>query len=286
MKRLLLTAALAMSAASVAFCDEPVFQTADDFVFAFDSATMPPYAVTNATAVILSRLSWQGITASVDGGAAATLAEPGASEAPLLWEPASAGVWTLRNSVEGEATFSVRHGPYGTQGAGTAEDPLKIMDSLELCDLVAGGTAADGSVFSLRDGLEPGAVALPGGWCVAMQEGTFRLGVSVGGMVSSWDGLDFPVDFANEGPNRKTKKREWLPVAYSGDSWCGNAAASSTLTVTPPGDAGADLPFVGTGTYNIPFAKPGTWKLSLAMGNTTLESDILVVGDGFYIICR
>ena len=288
MKGIVIAAALILTLAFSAFGDGdvPVFQTAEDFVFAFDSATMPPYAVTNATAVSLSRLSWQGVTASVDGGAPVTLASVGAMGGTLTWTPASAGVWTLRNSVEGEALFTVRHGPYGTQGAGTAASPLLILDALELRDLVSDGAATDGSVFSLQGELEPGEIALPSGWSASVHGGIWLLAASVGGLVSAWDGLDFPVDFKQTGPNRKTKRGEWMPVAYSGDSWCGDAAAASTLAVTPPGGAGSDLPLVGTGTRDIPFATPGTWNLSLAMGNGTLESDILVVGDALFMILK
>lgn len=284
--RRIVAIALAMMVVCAAFGDVPISQTTEDYVFAFDSATIPPYAVTNANEVIsLTRLPWQGVTASVDGGAATILVAPGASGAPLLWEPASAGVWTLCNSVEGEVEFTVRHGPYGTQGAGTAVSPLKILDSLELRDLVADGTAADGAVFSLRDGLEPGAIVLPPGWCASMQGGTWSLATSIGGMVSSWDGIDFAVDLKLGGPDRKIHRGEGLPVAYSGDSWCGNASASSTLTVTPPQGAVTVFPLAGSGILEIPLEKTGKWNLALDMGSKTLESEILVSG-GFFLIVK
>ena len=89
-----------------------------------------------------------------------------------------------------------------------------------------------------------------------------------------------------EGPNRKIKKREGLPVAYSGDLWHGSGTASSTLTVTQPDGASEDIPLVGTGIYSVPFDMAGLWKLSLVMADTTLESEVDVKGAGFQLIVR
>lgn len=123
-------------------------------------------------------------------------------------------------------------------------------------------------------------------------QGKARIGVawSVYGdgglLVTSGDSPSYPVDSMQEGPNRKIKKREGLPVAYSGDLWHGSGTASSTLTVTQPDGASEDIPLVGTGIYSVPFDMAGLWKLSLVMADTTLESEVDVKGAGFQLIVR
>ena len=115
-------------------------------------------------------------------------------------------------------------------------------------------------------------------------QGKARIGVAWsvyndgGTLVTSGNSPEYCVDSLQEGPNRKIKKREGLPVAYSGDLWHGSATASSTLTVTQPGGA--------SGVYDVPFDKPGAWRLSLAMSDTTLESEVNVTTPGFQLIVR
>lgn len=142
-------------------------------------------------------------------------------------------------------------------------------------------------------GSAPFAPDAGGVWTlVNSAQGKARIGVawSVYGdgglLVTSGNSPSYPVDSMQEGPNRKIKKREGLPVAYSGDLWHGSGTASSTLTVTQPDGASEDIPLVGTGIYSVPFDMAGLWKLSLVMADTTLESEVDVKGAGFQLIVR
>ncbi len=91
-------------------------------------------------------------------------------------------------------------------------------------------------------GSAPFAPDAGGVWTlVNSAQGTARIGVAWpvyndgGTLVTSGDSPDYVVDSMQEGPNRKIKRREGLPVAYSGDSWHGGATASSVLPPHRPG---------------------------------------------------
>ncbi len=142
-------------------------------------------------------------------------------------------------------------------------------------------------------GSAPFAPDAGGVWTlVNSAQGTARIGIAWpvyndgGILVTSGNSPDWAVDSKQDGPNRKIKRKEGLPVAYSGDLWHGSATASSTLTVTPPGGEAEDVPLTGSGALAITFVKAGIWRLSLAMASATLESEIDVRDPGFKLFIR
>ena len=94
----------------------------------------------------------------------------------------------------------------------------------------------------------------------------------------------FAVDTKEPGPDRKSYKREILPIAYSGDGWQRNRSAASILTFTSPDGAVSERPFKGSGVEVFNLRESGSWTLSLAMDNgTTLAGVLTLIGPGFVV---
>lgn len=81
----------------------------------------------------------------------------------------------------------------------------------------------------------------------------------------------FAADTVESGPNRNTKKREHLPIAYSGDDWIGDLAKASSLTFTPPADSGIEewtLDMVnGQGAQPVELKVSGDWIVTLTFAD-------------------
>ena len=208
---------------------------------------------------------------------------PGTIALPIT---AVGGVWTARSTRSGTATFTVRRSLDNTLGAGTAASPAKLVDGDELIDYGAG----DGYVFALE--AVPGlldALVLPSGVRLdAAEGGAWRLASSPDGCEYAWEGTAvFPVDSRQPGPNRTTKRRAVLPIAYTGDNWIGNAAKAATLTITPPRGDPTVLNLSGTGAQPFDFRTPGDWTVLLAMADgTTRQSTLSIIGEAFTLIIR
>lgn len=96
----------------------------------------------------------------------------------------------------------------------------------------------------------------------------------------------FAADSELPGPDRATKPRDTLPIAYTGDNWVGDRSKSATLTLVSPSGAETTLDRTGTGTETFAFGALGNWGVRLAMADgTTLEASIALF-DGFSIIIR
>ena len=96
----------------------------------------------------------------------------------------------------------------------------------------------------------------------------------------------FAADSKLPGPDRVTKPRDALPIAYTGDNWVGDRSKSATLTLVSPSGAETTLDRTGTGTETFAFGALGNWGVRLAMADgTTLEASIALF-DGFSIIIR
>lgn len=93
-----------------------------------------------------------------------------------------------------------------------------------------------------------------------------------------------------EGPNRKLKRSEAPPVAYSGDDWAGDLSKAATLTFTPP--EGSELAATtwnktGRGASAFTFNKKGVWTVTLKFAdNTTRTAHIDIQASGFIIIVK
>ena len=93
-----------------------------------------------------------------------------------------------------------------------------------------------------------------------------------------------------EGPDRKLKKSETPPVAYSGDDWKGDLTKASTITFTPPEGSGLEPTTwnkTGRGASAFTFNAKGVWTVTLKFAdNTTRTAHINIQSSGFIIIVK
>ena len=93
-----------------------------------------------------------------------------------------------------------------------------------------------------------------------------------------------------EGPDRKLKKREVPPVAYSGDDWKGDLTKASTITFTPPEGSGLEPTTwnkTGRSAEAFTFNAKGVWTITLTFAdNTTRTAQINIQTAGFMIIVK
>ena len=153
-------------------------------------------------------------------------------------------------------------------------------------------TARDGIVRALTGNDSPTSASLPVGiggvWHVANSNGesaticipwsAFGDQLSLVSLASSPYGFDT----LQEGPDRKTKKSEALPVAYSGDDWVGDLSKAATLTFTPPEGSGLDPTTLsksnpGTGAQSFMFDKVGDWTVTLTFANGTTRTATITI---------
>ena len=104
------------------------------------------------------------------------------------------------------------------------------------------------------------------------------------------DTVTFAADTVQEGPNRKLKKKEVPPVAYSGDNWAGDLSKAATLTFTPPDGGEPQTPTLdpaGTGAMSFTFNKVGDWTVTLTFADGTTKTAIVtIVRTGFIVFVR
>lgn len=270
----------------------PVAETASACVYVAD--TMPsPRAV--KTAEELGELTdgagkvtyYKGDTVSVvaPSGTETTPVSDAAASGTVALGIDEGGLWTLGNSGQGTASFTVRHSLCGTQGAGTAESPAKLVDGDELVDCGAG----DGYVFILEGGASLlDALRLPSGFRLEKADGdTWRIVTSADGCIYTWAEIEYPADSEREGPDRKTDKASVLPVAYSGDDWVGDMSKAATLRFISPRNQTNTVVRTGTGAMSFAFTQHGRWTVLLEMENgTTFEATINITGAGFTLIVK
>ena len=93
-----------------------------------------------------------------------------------------------------------------------------------------------------------------------------------------------------EGPDRKLKRSEAPPVAYSGDDWKGDLTKASTITFTPPEGSGLEATTwnkTGKGAEAFTFNAKGDWTVTLAFADgTTKTATITIESVGFMLIVR
>ena len=223
------------------------------------------------------------VTLIAPDGTAVSLVEGAASDS-VAWMPSSGGIWTVSNSVQGTATFTVRHSLFGAM-----PDPAQLVDADELADLVEVSAADDGFVFDLVEGaVGLDELALPNGYSVSPHgNGHYVLAAVADGSV--WNGAPFAsdIDTKSAGPDRKAYIGKTRSVSYSGDGWRGGAYAVSALTITSPSGGGERHEFSGTGSYPFRPAEEGVWLLTLNMADgTALESQISVFRRDFVVTIR
>ena len=159
-------------------------------------------------------------------------------------------------------------------------------------------TASDGTTRTLADNAAAsGAAAFApdagGLWRLVNSNGeTALVGVSWSVFGESWT-LDFVtgsrvgMHTIGDGPDRKVKKGDVPPVAYSGDDWCGDVSKSVSVTFTPPTGSGISpttLQLNGTGATTFTFTEPGRWTVSLTMADGTTRTATLFVYRAMFVI--
>ena len=159
-------------------------------------------------------------------------------------------------------------------------------------------TAMDGTETTLSDGVV-GECSLPakgGAWRLSNSEGgtaTICIPWTVyndGGTYGASATAGFVADMVQTGPDRKLKKSETPPVAYSGDDWAGDLSKASTITFTPPEDSGLEPTTwnkTGRGASAFTFNKTGVWTVTLTFAdNTTRTAHINIQASGLTIIVK
>ena len=231
----------------------------------------------------------QRITANgEDSATTATLVESAAGAGEYGWTPSSGGVWTLTNSVEGVAKFLVRYSLFPeSQGAGTVDDPARIVDDGEIPERIAAGSIVYGYVALFGGEASAASLELPAGWSLqGVANNTYRLVAASGDMLYESAGVPFIVDSRGAGPNRRWKIGKSVEIAYSGDNWIGGLNAQSTLAITTPSGDTAELPLSGTGLHGFTPAERGVYTLTLATDGASIVGKVTVLSDPMILIFR
>ena len=261
-----------------AFADESPIDVSPDCVYSADTLGSPHNIKTAGDQSALwsaTRRAGETVTLVSPNGVRTTLisADSAAMSAALTLN--AGGVWTVENSVQGIATFTVRHSLYGTQGAGTDSSPAKLVDGDELIDIGAGA----GYVFRLEpvDGLL-GELKILSGFRLDMADGgKWRILTSTDGCLYVGTDTVYPADSKATGPDRATTKKTALPVAYSGDDWVREMSKTATLTITSPDGTETIVERTGTGAEPFKFGKLGEWTVQLAMADGTTRTAIVTI---------
>ena len=263
----------------------PLAATSADASYVLD--TVFPVAVKTAEDMPIALWRQSGDTV--------TAAAPNGTEAPVdsaSWAPTAGGLWTLTRTRQGAdedtALVTARHGLFGTQGAGTAASPARLVDADELADFDAAGMVGNGYTFELNgaDGLL-GLLRTPVGYRIEdVGDGLWRLVTAVGNCLYEWSEIAYFLDSRSAGPNRMAKTSDLLSISYTGDNWQRRTTAASTLTIVPPSGTTSIRNLQGTGVESIRLRESGVWQLALAFSDTTLASEIRVGDDGFLLRCR
>lgn len=267
--------------------DEPL-NTSTNVVAAIDTSGSP-YAVLSANegAAVTYR---KGETVSVISpeGSVSPLVENPSGSGVAAWIPDAGGIYVLTNSNSGIAVFSVRYSDFGTQGAGTEIDPVKIMDNEEISDLVDAGTLSDGMLFALcGPAVSVGVSSSPQGYAVLAEDGDlYRIVAATDGVLYSGRAVASVMETVRPGPDRRIKLRDALAVAYSGDAWIGNSTAPSTLKIESPSGVVTEEQHEGSGVVPFTPAEKGVWKVTLSAGDSVMTACLSVVPRQFAILIR
>ena len=155
----------------------------------------------------------------------------------------------------------------------------------QVTDAAANGTfpfvPTCGGVWTLTSSKwGPVAVAVP--WSIYGESG----------MVGGSTAASFAADMVQPGPDRKLKKSEVPPVAYSGDDWAGDISKAATVTFTPPEGSGLEATTWddlsgGNGARAFTFNARGVWTVTLTFAdNTTRTAQIDIQTAGFVLVVK
>ena len=291
-------AVVAAGATLPLMADTPLTESAA-FTYAADTRPSPRTVKTAAELAEITggtfKVAWRSgetVRVSAPDGTASTLVSDASAAGTATLALDAGGVWTLERSGQGmshdASEITVRRSLYGTLGNGTAASPAKLVDGDELRDY----GADENYVFAL-DGAEGllSRLVIPSG--CRMEEagdGVWRLVSSADGSQYAWAEIVYPADAAQEGPNRKLKKREAPPVAYSGDDWAGDLSKAATVTFTPPEGSGLEATTwnrTGEGAESFTFNAKGVWMVTLTFADSTTRTALIdMQTSGLLIVVR
>lgn len=247
-----------------------------------------PYIVTSLTpAVGLRYCAGDTVTATAPDGTEATIISAASSTGTWPWTPSSGGVWVLSDSNEGDASFVVYHSLFGLGGAGTADNPAKVVDAADFAAMHALCADKAGFTFVVEGDASIGDFAMPDGYALkSLGAGVWQLVASTGRLLCAGM-LGFGMDTVKPGPNRSVKTADdLLPFAYSGDAWTQtDPTAASSLTFTSPSGVVTTTNLVGTGALEFPMAERNVWTVVLDSASTNLAAQITFSG-GFVLVVR
>ena len=196
------------------------------------------------------------------------------------------------------ATFKFYGNPERTYSLASVEELAAWPVTWQAGETVV-ATAMDGAETTLSDGTDATSASLPnkgGVWTLANSaEGSARIGVpwavfDDGGAYGANATAGFVADMVQTGPDRKLKKSEVPPVAYSGDDWAGDLSKAATITFTPPEGSGLETTTwsrTGDGARAFTFNAKGDWTVTLAFADgTTKTATITIESVGFMLIVR
>ncbi len=253
-----------------------------------DTRPSPRAVKTAAEQAELANGTW---TVMRRDGETVTLTSPSGNSSALTGSALNlnaGGMWTVTNSKQGSATFTVRRSLDGTLGDGTAASPAKLVDGDELRDY-----GADENYTFTLDGVDGllARLVLPAGCRMEEAgEGVWKIVASADGRQYAWAEIVYTADSTQPGPDRKLTKREVPPVAYSGDDWKGDLTKASTITFTPPEGSGLEATTwnkTGTGAQSFTFNAKGVWTITLTFAdNTTRTAQINIQTAGFVLVVK
>lgn len=262
-----------------AFANEAPDVTSAPFTYRIDTLASPRAIKTQADLDALWKATYLGgetVTATAPNGAASTLVASAVTDGFVTLPFTAGGLWTLENSAQGTALFTVRHTLFGTLGEGTSASPAKIVDTLELMDLVAAGIIGNDSVYTLCGVSELSPMVPPGYGKESAGDGLWRLVVGADGCASASEAFAYSLDTLQNGPDRTIYQKTGYVIAYSGDNWAGSASASSLLMVRSPRGDQPSLNLTGTGTTPFLPATRGEYTVTLTAGGITQTAVITI----------
>ena len=280
---------LALFCACLFACDvrgeeTPLAESASACVFVADTLPAPKNVKTSQSLAELVdgtwKIAWRKgetvVKVSPDG--VETELSDGSSAGSSAIAIDAGGVWTFRSSRWGTAVFAVRRSIDDTLGDGTLASPAKLVDGNELIDY----GATSGYVFRLEhlDGLLA-RVRIPAGACLeAVDSETWRIVASADGSQYMCGDIAYACDSKGLGPDRRTKRKEALPIAYTGDNWNYGATKPSVLTIISPEGQESVANCLGTGAYPFRFDKLGLWTVRLDADGSTSSAAITIMPNG------
>ena len=224
--------------------------------------------------------------------------------------PAAADDGTLLAETESATTFRAWYREDATYAVMSAAELSSLMPTTYAAGETVTATSPSGVATAVVSSpASDGTVDLPQGaggpinaggvWHLANSNGTHaRIGIAWavfddgGTLAETSAGTGFIADAAQTGPDRKLKKNEVPPVAYSGDDWTGDISKAATVTFTPPEGSGLeattwdDLPG-GNGARAFTFNARGVWTVTLTFAdNPTRTALIDIQTAGFMIIVK